>query len=142
MEQKLKIMLIEDNPGDARLLQEELIESYGKENETTQIDLRWFNLLSTGLTFLSRDNFDAVLLDLNLPDGSGLDNIDKVKSVSSQMPVIVLSGLHDQLVMTQAIRRGAQNYVVKGSINGGQLLNIILDAINHRSKKVTMQVLK
>ena len=138
MGQKLKIMLIEDNPGDARLLQEELVDSQNNESTTTQIDLRWFNLLSTGLAYLSKGGFDAVLLDLNLPDGNGLDNIDKIRSVSSQVPIVVLSGLQDELAMTQAIRKGAQNYVVKGSLDGNQMLHILFDAVEHKLKKATL----
>jgi len=139
--QKLKIMLIEDNPGDARILQEELVESLKEDPTHVQIDLRWFNLLSTALAYLSRGRFDTILLDMNLPDSSGLDNIDKVRSVSPHIPIIILSGLKDELTMAEAIRRGAQNYVVKGSLKGNELLRVISDAIENQLKKMELQAL-
>ncbi len=139
--QKLKIMLIEDNPGDARILQEELVESLKEDLTSIQIDLRWFNLLSTALAYLPKGGFDAILLDMNLPDSSGLDNIDKIRSVSLHIPVIVLSGLQDELTMTEAMQRGAQNYVVKGSLKGNELLQVISDAIKKQLKKMEFHAL-
>ncbi len=131
MDQKLKVMLIEDNPGDARLIQEELADAQEGGDSQVQVDFRWFNLISVGLAYLSKGEFDVVLLDMNLPDGSGLENIDRILSVSPDIPIIILTGLKDELTMSRALRKGAQNYVVKGGLNGGELLQVIFDAIDY-----------
>ncbi|MCX5892110.1 MAG: response regulator [Deltaproteobacteria bacterium] len=115
-----KILLVEDNPGDARLIQEMLAET---EGANFQID--WAPQLSTCLEKLSRGGIDLVLLDLGLPDSRGLDTFVRAYVQAPQIPFIVLTGLDDETLALSALRQGAQDYLVKGQTDGGLLLRAI-----------------
>ena len=112
--QPVQILLIEDNPGDARLIKEFL----GETGRTFELD--WVNSLSKGLKRL--DGKDAILLDLTLPDSIGLDTFRKVHSEAPALPIIVLTGNDDETLSSKALQEGAQDYLVKGQVSGGQIL--------------------
>ncbi len=106
---QLRILLIEDNPGDARLMQEFLAEpsevAFVMEHTVT---------LGEGLARLSQPGIDVVLLDLSLPDASGLETFDRVQKQVPQMPIIVLSGQDDESLAMKTVNSGAQDYLGKG----------------------------
>lgn len=106
------ILLIEDNPGDARLIQEML-------SEPGRVDYRLVHAdrLSTGLERFLEGGIDVVLLDLSLPDSQGLETLSKVRAQSSAVPIIVLTGLDDEVTAVEAVRQGAQDYLVKGDVD-------------------------
>jgi signal transduction histidine kinase/DNA-binding response OmpR family regulator len=122
-----RILLIEDNPGDARLLREMLNEVPG-----TPFDLEWEGDLSTGLERLATGDIDAVLVDLSLPDSKGLDTFVRVQTQSPHTPITVLTGLDDAKVAIQAVRQGAQDYLVKGRIDSNLLGRAITYAIERK----------
>jgi diguanylate cyclase (GGDEF)-like protein len=106
------VLLIEDNPGDARLIQEMLAEE-----PAAPFDLRCADRLSRGLEILALKQTGLVLLDLSLPDSNGLETFAKVFAHSPKVPIIVLSGNDDQQLALYAVKSGAQDYLVKGRID-------------------------
>jgi diguanylate cyclase (GGDEF)-like protein len=123
----MKILLIEDNPVDAQLTQDLL-----GEWEADRFILVQVATLSDGLARLSRDRFDAVLLDLSLPDAYGINTVTQVLSTSTGIPVLVLSGHDDHALALEAIQYGAQDYLVKGEGGPDFLARAILYAIERK----------
>jgi len=113
----LQVLLVEDNPGDARIVREMLAEMNTERYEVTPVDR-----LADALANLTERPFDAILLDLNLPDSYGLATLIKIRAVAPHVPVIVVSGLADEEMAIHALREGAYTYLVKGQMNG-YLLN-------------------
>ena len=114
------ILLIEDNPADARLIQETLSQAGG-----AAVDVWWAERLSTGLEQLAEADVDVVLLDLSLPDSQGLDTFLKLRAQAPNIPVIVVTGLDDEGLALRAAREGAQDYVLKGSASLQSLARLI-----------------
>jgi pilus assembly protein CpaE len=88
--------------------------------------------LMLALDLLGRDAFDAVLLDLALPDSAGLGSLTTVRSHAPQVPVIVLTGSSNDAIATSALRHGAQDYIVKGQFDGGSLARAIRYSITRQ----------
>lgn len=109
----MRILLIEDNPGDARLLREYLAEAGAGRFAVTHE-----GRLSTGLDRLADQKFDAVLLDLVLPDSQGLDTVVRLRAAAKKMPLVVLTGIEDEALGVRLIQAGAQDYLVKGQVTG------------------------
>ena len=122
-----RVLLIEDNPGDARLISEMLAEV-----RSAAFDLEWADDLSTGLERLATGGIDAVLLDLSLPDSQGLDTFVKTHIHAPQVPIIVLSGLDDEELAGKAVREGAQDYLVKGNVDTNLLVRALRYAIERK----------
>jgi len=123
----VRILLIEDNPGDVRLIWEMLTEAKG-----TQFSLESTDRLTEGLERLARGGIDVVLLDLSLPDSSGLDTIDRVNARVPGMPVVVLTVHEDEALAIQAVRLGAQDYLVKNQVNPSLLARAVRYAIERK----------
>ena len=124
---QLKILLIEDNSGDARLIREMLADAMAGRFELTHA-----GRLSAGLTHLAEERFDLVLLDLSLPDSRGMDTFVQVHTHGPDVPVVVLTGNGDENLSSQAMRAGAQDYLVKGEIDGRLLVRSIRYAIERQ----------
>lgn len=126
-ERQINVLLVEDNPGDARLIQEEFNEArYG------QFKIEWVDRLGKGLEALTNAQFDVVLLDLSLPDSTGLDTLVKVQEHSPDLPIVVLTGLDDESKAVTAMKEGAQDYLVKGNVDGDALSRSIRYAIERK----------
>lgn len=124
----LKILLIEDNPGDVRLIREMLAEA-----KNGPFDLECADRLSTGLERLAEGDINVVLLDLGLPDCQGLDTLSKVLTEPPGVPVIVvLTALDDEQLAVKAVREGAQDYLVKGQVDGNLLVRAMHYAIERQ----------
>ncbi len=123
----MKILLIEDNPGDARLVQEILREC------RASYSLVVAETLAQGLERLCSQAVDAALLDLNLPDSHGLDSISKLQARFPSLPIIILTSLEDEQLGTQAVQRGAQDYLVKGQVNSLLLQRTLTYAVERKS---------
>ena len=123
----IKVLLIEDNPGDARLIQEMLTET-----RSAQFDLECAEQLSSGLERLDKGGVDIALLDLSLPDSHGFDTFSRAQERAPQVPVIVLTGFEDETLAVRSVREGAQDYLVKGSVDGPLLVHAILYAIERK----------
>ena len=126
--QLLRILLVEDNPADSRLISE-----YLKEAKNCRFELVYADRLSAGLKILAQGKVDLVLLDLNLPDSTGFDTFTKMQTTMPQIAVVVLTGLADEKMAVQAVREGAQDYLIKSTLDGSLLSRAIRYAIErHR----------
>ncbi|MBI3807243.1 MAG: GGDEF domain-containing response regulator [Nitrospirae bacterium] len=123
----IKVLLIEDNDVDAELTQDLLSEWSMEEFQITRA-----KTLAEGFLFLSRERFDAVLLDLSLPDTFGLPTVRQVHAMNPTVPVVVLSGVTDQSLALQAVQQGAQDYLVKGQGHPELLARAIRYAIERK----------
>jgi signal transduction histidine kinase len=122
-----RVLLIEDNLGDARLLAEVLRDVPGKPFELVHADL-----VSSALERLNHEHFEAILLDLSLPDGQGFGVLRRLLDVAPSIPVLVLTGLKDEEMALNALSAGAQDYLVKGSHDGDFISRSIRYAIQRK----------
>jgi diguanylate cyclase (GGDEF)-like protein len=129
-----KVLLIEDNPGDARLIQA-MIE----EEEGAPFELHFADRLANGLEHLSGGETALVLLDLSLPDSFGLETFAKVYAHSPTVPIIVLTGNDDQKVALSAVKSGAQDYLVKGRLDRELLLRSMHYSIERKRYQVQLE---
>src|ERR1700682_4358337 len=113
----ISALLVEDNPGDARLFLE-LVRETGAEH----LKLEHVDRLDAALARLSSEHFDVVLLDLSLPDEQGLNTLLRAHAHAPSVPIVVLTGLDDQALAVKAVRAGAQDYLVKGRVDGDLLV--------------------
>lgn len=120
----INILLVEDNPDDAELLQELLVEA-----EEIQYSLVHVERLKDALDCLKKKPFDVILLDLSLPDKQGVETVEQTYGMASDLPIIVLTGLNNHVMAMEALRQGAQDYLVKGKIDSNSLLRAIHHAI-------------
>jgi PAS domain S-box-containing protein len=120
----IKILLVEDNPADADFLQELLEDAVGIEWQLT-----WVEFLSSAFIELNKNTFDIVLLDLSLPDSHGLETLTRLQETAPNTPMVVMTGLADEAIALEAVRLGAQDYLVKGQINTQLLARTLRYAI-------------
>ncbi len=125
----LNILLVEDNPGDVLLIHEMLKEVV----IDTDFKLVQTNRLELALQHLLKDNFDAMLLDLGLLDSQGMDTFVTMKLHSPELPIIILTGLADEEFAVKVIGEGAQDYLIKGQIDGRLLIRSIRYAIERKN---------
>jgi serine phosphatase RsbU (regulator of sigma subunit) len=118
--------MIEDDHGDAFLVSELLRE------EAAPVDVRRAQSLAEGLELLRGEQFDCVLLDLGLPDASGLDALERLREAAPHVAHLVLTGDRDDQRGIEAVAAGAQDYLVKGSVDGDGLRRAILYAVERR----------
>ncbi len=123
----VRVLLIEDNPGDARLV-EILLSEVG----TTSFEITHAERLSEALEHLSRSEYDVILLDLSLPDSSGVETVDQMRAAVHHMPVVVLSGQDDEDTALRAIQGGAEDYLLKGHGDGGLIARSIRYSIERK----------
>jgi signal transduction histidine kinase len=129
-EQRFTVLLIEDNPGDARLIQELLANGTGD-----RFDVETADRLVTALVRLRAGGIDALLLDLSLPDSQGWDTFDKVKAQAPSVPIVVLTGLRDEALALRMVQGGAQDFVAKIELSGGVLPRAIRYAIEREKSE-------
>ena len=128
----IRVLLIEDNPGDAKLIQAYLVGNSEAGSVSTRFDLDQSRSLGEGLEKANRGQYDVLILDLNLPDSRGLDTFNRIHTALPDVPVIVLTGLDDENLALQALQEGAQNYLVKGSVDTQLLARAITYAIERQ----------
>jgi len=123
-DKRIKILLIEDNPGDVRLIREMLSEA-----KDIPFDLKCADTIQNGLVRLAGGDIDLVLLDLFLPDSQGLDTFVRAGRRAQQVPIVVLTALDDESIAVRAVEAGAQDYLVKDKVNGNALARSIRYAL-------------
>ncbi|MGD0007872.1 MAG: response regulator [Terriglobia bacterium] len=112
----IKVLLVEDNLGDARLLYEGLAEALPEQFQMTHA-----RRLSEALEYLWQETCDVVLLDLGLPDSHGLDTLVVTRAQAPGVPIVVLTGFQDEALAVEALKGGAQDYLVKGQVDSNLL---------------------
>lgn len=132
----IKLLLVEDNDVDAHLTQDILAEW-----SIEQFDITHVTRLSEAFAHLARNRYDAILLDLSLPDAYGLPTLKQVQAISPTIPIIVLSGVSDQALSLQAVQQGAQDYLVKGQGHPEMLARSIRYAIERKRAEERMTYL-
>ncbi|MGB2670592.1 MAG: ATP-binding protein [Candidatus Acidiferrum sp.] len=121
---RINVLLIEDNPGDARLIKESLAET-----RPNPFHLETVDTLAGGLHRLNTGDIEALLLDLALPDSFGFETFVRAKAQALGVAIIVLTGLDDQSMALRVVREGAQDFVAKGELSGNNLARAIRHAI-------------
>lgn len=124
---RLNVLIVEDNPGDLRLIREFLKESSSPVFRTAHA-----GRLSEALPAMAAGSFDVVLLDLDLPDSSGLAGLEKMTAAAPGIPVIVLTGRNDEALGLEALQKSAGDYLVKGQIDTHLLVRGIKYAIERK----------
>ena len=120
----IKVLLVEDNLGDARLLYEGLQEALPEQFQMTHV-----RRLSETLEYLWEETCDVVLLDLGLPDSHGLDTLVLTRAQAPGVPIVVLTGFQDEALAVEALKEGAQDYLVKGQVDSKLLARSMSYAI-------------
>ncbi|WP_410509123.1 histidine kinase dimerization/phosphoacceptor domain -containing protein [Methanosarcina hadiensis] len=134
MDEKIKILLFEDNPGDANLIEEMLEESADFPYELTNVET-----LKEGLKFLKELQFNVILSDLRLPDSDGIDTFLDIHAANSRIPIIILTGIHDEKTGIVSVKKGAQDYLVKGQVDGRLLNRSIRYSIERKRAEEELQ---
>jgi diguanylate cyclase (GGDEF)-like protein len=133
--ESISLLLIEDNPADARWLQSRI----HLEPSSSEFYITWVNLLQTGLQQLAAASYAAVLLDLDLPDSRGLDTLAQVRSQYPACPIVVLAGETSGDIGAQVINSGAQDYLVKGKIDGNDIILAVRHAIERKHFELDLE---
>lgn len=122
-----RVLLIEDNRADVRLVREMLASTSG-----TGFQLSTADRLSAALELVERQHFDLLLLDLSLPDSHGMESFARLHAQAPGTPVVVLSGLDDEGIAVEAVREGAQDYLVKGQLQARALVRAMRYAVERQ----------
>jgi diguanylate cyclase (GGDEF)-like protein len=130
----IRVLLIEDNPGDVRLVREMLSMKGGEE-----FALDVAGRLHEALEKLATERFEAILLDLGLPDAQGPHVVEAVLEAAPEIPIVVLSGQKDEMLAVKAVRRGAQDYLVKGLDSAPILTRALHYAIERKRSELRIQ---
>jgi diguanylate cyclase len=121
------ILLVEDNPGDVRLIQEMLTEAW-----PGRFDLVHSSTISDAIKHLPSPGFGCVLLDLSLPDADDVNTVAHLAAAAPDLPIVVLTGRDDEAMALQAVQAGAQDYLIKGRVDGPLLSRTIRHAIERK----------
>ena len=134
MDKKVEILLFEDNPGDANLIGELLENFVDFPFELTNVET-----LNEGLNLLKERPFDVILSDLGLPDSNGVDTFLDIHVRNSRIPIIILTGMDDEKIGIEAVKKGAQDYLVKGQVDGRLLDRSIRYSIERKKAEDKIQ---
>lgn len=132
---ELRVLLVEDNPSDVYLVRELL-----NLCEKRKYGIEETNSLSGAIGQLEKFQYDAILLDLSLPDSIGLPTFDKIRLVANDTPIVVCSGTSDLEFATKAVQHGAQDYVVKGKFDQDVLSRAIEYAIERQALLLQLRI--
>ncbi|HEX2055757.1 MAG TPA: response regulator [Nitrospiraceae bacterium] len=130
----MHVLLIEDNDDDAFLIRDTLSRCPGEP-----VTVEWVDRIERGLAHLAQAPVDAVLVDLSLPDSHGVDTVAKLRRHAHDAPVVVLTGLDDEAVAEQALRHGAQDYLVKARLSGDALMRAIRYAVGRHQVELALR---
>jgi diguanylate cyclase (GGDEF)-like protein/PAS domain S-box-containing protein len=128
-----KVLLVEDNRGDARLLREMLNEQGSQDTELIHVEC-----MCDAEKHMAEHPVDIILLDLGLPDAQGVEALRRARAAAARVPLVVLTGMDDESLATQALQEGAQDYLIKGQIDVRGLLRSLRYAVE---RKITEEAL-
>lgn len=139
VDRAIHVLLVEDNPGDARLIRRMLADASAGGPESQAFDVTCVDTLAGGVRSVHAGKSDVVLLDLSLPDSQGLSTLTRMQAAAPAVPVVVLTGLADESAALAAVQNGAQDYLVKGHVDPNALSNSIRYA---RERKQLLEALR
>lgn len=134
-ERTTRVLVIEDNPGDARLVQEAFAQEEG-----SKFQLEFVDRVTKGLERLGREGIDIIVTDLSLPDSHGLETLLSLRAAAPAMPIVVLTGTFEEAVGSEALRKGADDYLLKERLDGHVLCRSIRYAMER--KRVQQDLIK
>jgi len=117
----LKLLLVEDDPGDARLVR----YAISSVAVSPPVEIVWTTRLAEARERLAESDFDVCLLDLSLPDAFGLAALKELRDAAPDLPVVILTGLDDDATALSILRQGAQDYLLKGRVDGAAIMRSI-----------------
>jgi signal transduction histidine kinase/DNA-binding NarL/FixJ family response regulator len=129
----MEVLLVEDNPGDARLLREMF-----NEKVTYNVKLTHVESMSAAEKIVAEHIIDIIVLDLGLPDAHGLETLRRAQAAGPHIPVVVLTGLDDKALAVHALQEGAQDYLVKGQIETLGLMRALRYAVERKTMEVNI----
>ena len=132
--EKMGILLVEDDPEDLMLVQNAL-----QETPYVRFNIRHTDNLGPAVALLAQEYFDLVLLDLSLPDSQGMETLHRLSAKAPGVPVVVFTGLGDEASGIQALRSGAQDYLVKGQVDADALFRSLRYAIERHRLQVELE---
>ncbi|MGZ8474934.1 MAG: putative bifunctional diguanylate cyclase/phosphodiesterase [Candidatus Limnocylindria bacterium] len=130
------LLVIEDNPGDARLLHE-MLNQHPADRTLTHV-----GTMLEAEAHLAAHAVDVILLDLGLPDAQGLDAVRRARLAAPRVPLVVLTGMDDESLAAQALKEGAQDYLIKGQIDPRGLLRALRYAIERNAMEEALFIEK
>jgi diguanylate cyclase (GGDEF)-like protein/PAS domain S-box-containing protein len=130
----VRVLLVEDSPDHAELICTKL-----RRSKRIRADIDHADRLEKGLEKLERENFDVVLLDFSLPDSFGIDTFRRAHEAAPKTPIIVLTSLDDNDIAVQAVRQGAQDYLIKREADTRLLVRSILYAIERATSEEALR---
>src|ERR1700689_5402553 len=122
------LLMIEDNPGDVRLLKEMFAEQGLREMELTHVES-----LAEAEHYLAFRTVDVILVDLKLPDAIGLESVRRAHAAAPRVPLVVLTKMDDESMSSEALREGAQDYLIKGQIDARGLVRALRNAVERKA---------
>ena len=138
MENKpLQVLLVEDNAGDARLLR----EMFSKDTPGS-FELHHLTHMRDAEARLAKGGIDVVLLDMGLPDGHGIDTLRRARAAAPEVVMIVLTGLEDEVLAAEAMKEGAQDYLIKGQIENRALPRALRHAVERQRMQVETELIR
>ena len=138
-ERSIHVLLVEDNPGDARLIRRMLADATAGGPDSPPFDVTCVDTLAGGVRSVHAGKSDVILLDLSLPDSQGLSTLARMQAAAPAVPVVILTGLADESAALAAVQNGAQDYLVKGHVDPNALSNSIRYA---RERKQLLEALR
>jgi DNA-binding NarL/FixJ family response regulator len=130
---ELRLLLVEDNPGDAVLVREMLHTAL-----EDQVELVHVEALEEACAQVLEVEAACVLLDLSLPDAVGLDAVTRMQAAAPDIPIVVLTGLDDETLALSAVQHGAQDYLIKGQVDEVLIARSIRYAIERKRAEVAL----
>ena len=127
------VLIIEDNATDAKLIKEYLLKM------KNSINIILYDKLKDAISYLNKHSVDVILLDLSLPDSEGLKTFFTVQSSFPFIPILILTALDDSKVADEAVRAGAQDYLVKGKFNNDLFVKAIRYAVERKVVDMGLQ---
>lgn len=134
----LDVLLVEDNPGDAQLVEHHLGDP-AVSHFVDDVTLTHVESLDDAAAAMSTDSHDVLLLDLGLSDSDGLETLDLASQFAGGIPIIVLTGINDRETAMEAIERGAQDYLPKGELDGDRLVRALRYAVVRRRQEQAVE---
>jgi DNA-binding response OmpR family regulator len=134
-ETTIKVLLIEDNPGEAIVIEAVLLKAVAKIPQLSTVQVSRVDLLSDGIKQLLIGGVDVVLLDLSLPDSEGLETLSTLLRQGTGIPVVVLTGTDDGAISSKALQLGAQDYLIKGQVDEVGMTRLVRHAFEAKQAR-------